>query len=394
MKNSILNLIPSFFFAALLLSCGGTQKTTSYLESGNYAGAFNTAVAQLSKDKTKKSNQKQIPLLKEAFTNAATSDLAEIKILQKNKIPENLKKVYGNYLNLDIRQDEIRVLQPLYFEGNEVFFEFKDYTKDIATAKKNYSESLFSTAQKLMKGNTLDARQAYEYFKDLQYVNASYKISLDNLIQKAKNKGSSFVLVNVKNKVKEISNDSLQDLDKINSSNFENQWVIYHDKKDRKVSYDYQIEISLDKLTFEPENTLEEKVSQEGKIQDGWQYKLDANGNVMKDEKGNDIKTAKYKVVTAEVLLYQQNKAAKIDGNITINDLNKKTTLTTKPEFGEAKFQHTYAKYRGDQRAIDQKYYEALQAKAVPYPKDYEFIKYSLSHFKQKVDAFLSQQKI
>jgi len=394
MKNSLIKTFYSLLIGIILISCGGVQKTTDHLQSGNYTGAFNTAVAQLSKDKTKKSNQKQIPLLKEAYIKAAASDLAEIKSLQKNKSPENLKKVYGNYLNLDIRQDEVRVLQPLYYEGAEVDFVFDDYTKDIAAAKRNYSESLYSTAQKLMKGNTLDAREAHKYLNDLQYVNPSYKVGLSALIQKAKNKGSSFVLVNLKNDIKAISNDSINHINKINASNFDNQWVIYHDKKDRKVKYNYQVDISLDKLTFEPEKTLEETVRQEGKVQDGWQYKLDGNGNVMKDDKGNDIKTPKYKVVAAEVMLYQQNKASKIDGIITIKDLIKKTTVTTKPEFGEAKFQHTYAKYRGDQRAIEQKYFEALKSKAVIYPKDYEFIKYTISNFKQKVDALLSQQKI
>lgn len=394
MNNSLLKTLYTLFFGILLISCGGTQKTTNHLQSGNYTGAFNAAITQLSKDKTKKSNQKQIPLLKEAYTKAAVSDLAEIKSLQKNNTPENLKKVYGNYLNLDIRQDEVRVLQPLYYEDAEVDFTFDDYTKKIISSKNNYSESLYSNAQKLLKGNTLDARQAYKYLNDLQYVNPTYKIGLNDLIQKAKNKGSSFVLVNLKNNIREISKDSVNHLNKINSSNFDNQWVIYHDKKDRKVSYNYQIDISLDKLTFEPEKILEEKVKQEGKVQDGWQYKLDANGNVIKDDKGNDVKTAKYKIVAAEVMLYQQNKASKIDGTITIKDLKKKTTVSKKPEFGEAKFQHTYAKYRGDQRAIDQKYYEALKSKAALYPKDFEFIKYSISNFKQKVDAFLSQQKI
>ncbi len=377
-----------------MLSCGGTQKTTNHLQSGNYTSAFNTAITQLNKDKTKKSNQKQIPLLKEAFEKAAISDKAEINKLQKSKTPENLKKILGNYLNLDIRQDEIRVLQPLSFEGNEVDFNFEDYTTSIADAKQNYSESLFSTAQKLMKGNTLDARNAFKHIEDLMYVNPTYKTGLNDLLQRAKSKGSSFVLVHLKNKIKEISNDSIKYLNKINSSNFDNHWVIYHDKKDRKVSYDYQVDISLDKLTFEPEKILKEKISQEQKVQDGWQYQLDNNGNVMKDEKGNDIKTPKYKNVTAEVLLYQQNKSSKIDGTIIVKDLKKKTNITNKPEFGEAKFQHNYAKYNGDQRANDQKYFEALQSKAVIYPKDFEFIKYSINNFKQKVDVLLSEQEI
>ena len=109
-----------------ILSCGSTQTATNQIQSGNYADAFNTSVAQLNKDKSKKSNQKLIPLLKEAYTKGAKADLDEIKLLEKKKTPESFKKIYGNYLNLDIRQDEVRALQPLYYEGNEVTFKFAD----------------------------------------------------------------------------------------------------------------------------------------------------------------------------------------------------------------------------------------------------------------------------
>ncbi|HHC78753.1 MAG TPA: hypothetical protein ENK46_02640 [Flavobacteriia bacterium] len=376
-----------------LLSCGSTQKVTNQLQTGNYIEAFNTSVAQLKKGKTKKSNQKQLPLLQEAYTKAADADMQRIKSLQKENSPENLKKIYGIYLNLDIRQDEVRALQPLYYEGKEMVFNFKDYTKDIANAKEQYSKSLYTDAMANLKGGQLEARKAYTLLEDLLYINPNYKTNLDDLLQQAKNKGSSFVYVTLANKVKTISKDSIKDVTRINSANFNNPWVLYHTKKDHKIRYDYQVDITFDKLTFIPEKTQQQTVPQEAKVQDGWKYQLDANGNVMKDDKGNDIKVPKYTVVRAEVALYQQNKSSKLEGTVTIKDVKKKTTLSTQPIVGEAKFQNTYGKYRGDQRAIDQKYYKALQSKAVPYPKDYEFVKYSISNFKQKVTALLSQQQ-
>ena len=39
------------------------------------------------------------------------------------------------------------------------------------------------------------------------------------------------------------------------------------------------------------------------------------------------------------------------------------------------------------------KYYEALQAKEVPYPQDFEFIKYSIRDFKIKLNGLMSQQQ-
>jgi len=388
MKNLLLSIL-----VITLLSCGSTQKATSHLQTGNYIEAFNASIAKLNKDKTKKSSQKHIPLLKEAYTKAVDDELKQIKILQKENSPESLKNIYGKYLNLDIRQDEVRALQPLYFEGNEMTFKFEDYSSAIKTSKNNYSASLYNNAIENLKGDHLAARKAHKHLENLIYINPDYKTNLDDLLQKAKNKGSSFVYVTLKNNVKNISKDSIKDFTTINSANFTNQWVIYHTKKDRKIKYNYQVNITFDKLTYMPEKTEQQTVPQEAKVQDGWKYQLDGNGNVMKDDKGNDIKVANYKTITAEVALYQQNKSSKLDGAITIKDLNKRTTLSTNPEFGEAKFQHVYGKYRGDQRAIEQKYHEALNAKAIPYPKDHEFIKYSVSNFKQKVTALMSQQQ-
>ncbi len=381
-------------FAALLMACGGTQKTTSYLETGNYTQAFNNSITQLSKDKSSKSNQKHIPLLKEAYDKAAQQDLNEISALSSQNTPEALKKVYGKYLNLDLRQDEVRVLQPLYFEGREMQFEFDDYTENIKKSKDKYAASLYKLALQEMKGGTQGARKAYKYFEELIYVNPTYKSNLDDLLQKAKNQGSSFVYVALKNNVKSISKDSLQGFTRINSGGFDNQWVVYHDTYDRAIKYEYRVDVNLNDLSFTAPETKTQTVPQEARVQDGWQYQLDSNGNVMKDQNGNDIKVAKYQVVRAEVLLYQQNKTSKLDGTVTIKNLNTQQVIATNPMFGEAKFQNTYGKYRGDQRAIEQKYYEALKSKEIPYPQDYLFVKYSISNFKQKLTALLSQQQL
>ena len=91
MKNFLLVLL-----SLIVLSCGSTQTATNQIQSGNYVDAFNTSVAELNKDKAKKSNQNLIPLLKEAYIKAAQTDLEEIKTLQKENTPTNLKKIYGN----------------------------------------------------------------------------------------------------------------------------------------------------------------------------------------------------------------------------------------------------------------------------------------------------------
>ena len=113
----------------ILSSCSGTKKTQKAIDNGDYDTAFNFAVERLTKDKSK--FEKQVPLLKNAFEKATARDLAEITRLQKQK-PKNLEAIYNKYMNLDVRQDEIILLEPLYFESKQVQFEVKDYTNDIA----------------------------------------------------------------------------------------------------------------------------------------------------------------------------------------------------------------------------------------------------------------------
>ena len=93
----------------LLIACGGTQKTTNYLESGNYQEAFNNSIAQLRKDKLSKANQKHVPLLKEAYDRAALADNSAIRSLSDTTTPEALKKIYGRY--------QFRLGQQALFDG-------------------------------------------------------------------------------------------------------------------------------------------------------------------------------------------------------------------------------------------------------------------------------------
>ncbi len=387
-----MNKLAFFFLIILLVACSGTQKTSNYLQTGNYTDAFNNSIKQLVKDKTSKSNQQHIPLLKEAYDKSAAQDIIEIASLKGQNSPQTLKKIYGKYLNLDLRQDEVRVLQPLYFEGQEIIFDFKDYTHNIKKSKDAYSGSLYNLAMKEMKGGTEGARKAYKHLEELIYVHPTYKSSLDKTLQNAKNQGSSFVFIKLTNTTRTITSDSLKGFTNINSGSFDNQWLIFHNAFDRKITYDYQVDINLDKLSFTPPETKQQSVPQEAKVQDGWQYKLDSNGNVLKDADGNDIKIAKYAITRAEISLFQQNKSSKLEGSIVIKNFKTKQN-TINAMFGEAKFQHSYGTFTGDQRAIAQKYYDALKAKELSYPNDYEFIRYSILNFKQKVTATLSQQQ-
>ncbi len=385
----------SIFISILIVlsSCGSAKKAEKNISEGKYDQAFDIAYSALSQDKNKKSNQKLIPSLKEAYDKAYDRDIQNIKRLKKEKNPANLKKIYATYMAMDVRQDDVESLLPLYYDGKMVQFDTHDFTSDIAQSLKEYSDFLYNKGTQELSGSKMDARKAYKTFNDLEFVNPNYVDNLENLINQAKKKGSSFVLLKVQDKTpKSLDTKAFVDLTNINESNMQNQWVIYNAQQDPNTHYDYEATVNLDKIQITPEQVNTETIPQQARIKDGWEYVYDENGNVAKDSLGNDIKRDKIITVQAEVKMFQQRKAARIDGGIAIKNLNSNTQMAVTPLFGEAKFENIFAKYRGDQRAIEQKYVKALQNKEVPFPPDEEFIKYAIGDFKNKMLPILDQQ--
>jgi hypothetical protein len=391
-----MNLKKYLIFSFVLFvigACSASKKAEKSLESGNYDQAFDIGFTELSKDK---SDEKLIRAFKQAYDKANERDLRQIEELIKTNNAENLKKIYALYEKIDARQYQVISLKPLYIGGNEVDLKVTDYSNEIATAKANYSKFLYDAANaKMNTGNKLDAREAYKLYSDLEFVNPGYVSNLPDLVAKAKMKGSSIILLKLDNKiVNQTTDEDVKELTRISESNMNNPWLVFHDKKDKNVTYDHEISILLNKFSVTPQQVNSQVVPQQARVKDGWEYIYDAKGNVMKDSLGNDMKRDKIITVQAEINIFQQVKSGAVEGNLTVKNLKTNSQTATTPVVGEAKFENQYALYRGDQRAIEQKYYEVLQKKEVPFPPDNEFVKYSLSDFKAKMMDFINQQQL
>ena len=87
----------TLFVLLFLISCG-VKQTTNMLNSGDYDGAIENAVAGLRSNKDKKGKQVYIYLLEEAFAKAKERDLRDIKLLSKDANPRNFEKIYTTYV--------------------------------------------------------------------------------------------------------------------------------------------------------------------------------------------------------------------------------------------------------------------------------------------------------
>ena len=249
-----------------------------------------------------------------------------------------------------------------------------------------------------MYGSKENARKAVKILEDLQYVDPNYRSDLGQLIANTKKRGSDFVLVKIHNSVANQLKDSasvnvLNNFAKIRSGDFKNKWIILHDKRDYNISYDYQADIYLDKFNKVPLKEESQRVKQEKEIQTGWIYQKDAKGNIMKDKDGNDIKKPKMEKVYADVALTKQSKATTLEGKVILKNLKTNASSNPFPVKGEAKLENVYGVYKGNSKAIDQKYYKALKNKKQEFPPDSKFNEFALQTFKLQVEKFLAEYK-
>ncbi len=383
---------------ALIWSCGTSKKAETSLNSGNYDNAIAVSVEALAKGKTKKSNQKHIPILEAAFKKANARDLAQIAALKKNNDSDSWKKAFDMYVAMNNRKGKIAPLLPLYIteQSRNAKFDLKDYTDDIISTKKILSEKLYQEGKSLLySGKVLDARKAYDKFNYLDLINSGYK-DVRNLVTQAKEKGMTYIFAKVVNKTgKQIPKQLEDDILNFGSFGLTNNWLTFHTKKDYTKRYAKAVDIELDEVIISPNQNNSQLVKQEKRVKDGEEYVLDANGNVAKDSLGNDLKRDKIITVRAEIKLYQQLKTAKISGKVNYKNYNTHSSIGAYPVVADAKFENVYGQYRGDKRAIEQKYYEVLQKKPVDkFPTDEEIIMYTSKGLQNKIKEVLNQHPL
>ena len=379
----------------LLISCGSSKKAQNAIESGDFSRAIDIAMLKLRESKIKNSAT-YAPILKNAYDRAVSQKEAEVTSIKHLNSIKSLRKIYSNYSLLDAWQYEVISLQPLYAEGKEITFHFNNYTDKINRSKRNLSDALYAKGKELMRGNKMQARDAHSLFEELDYLNSSYSHNIPSLILHAKEKGSSHIFITLKNNLdyNTLNQTEKKALKNINTTNSNNQWIVFHTEKITGISFDYEAEMIIDHLIFDPNQVNSELIKQEKRIKDGLEYVKDANGNVKKDEKGNDIKQDRIITVRAELKMFQQLKVVTLEGGLHLKSLKTNQGNQQREIIGEAKFDHVYAEFRGDARAIDKKYANALNEKHAEFPTDNQFVKYAIEHYKHQVQQILNNLKI
>ena len=380
-----------------LISCGGVKRTQEAVNSGNYLQAINRAVNNLAANKTKKSHQRYILLLEDAFEKNTQRELEHINFLEADGNPANYEAIYNSYAGLRQIQERIRPLLPLpvFEENRNAEFYFRDYDSQLLEAKINLSDYLYNNASNLLENASFkqDYRQAYNDFKYLEELNPGYSDTKEKM-ELAYMKGLDYVKVNVINDTEQIVPARLEEeLLNFNTLGLDDLWTQYHTNPLKSVKYDYEMQVAFRDISISPEQIRERQVLKEKQIKDGYDYVLDDNGNVMKDSLGNDIRIDRYVTVVCNFYEFTQFKAAQVVGNVSYVDLNSQQQLNSYPLSSEFVFEHVYANYQGDRRALDNELIPLLDVRQVPFPSNEQMVYDAGEELKSRLKEIIVRQK-
>jgi hypothetical protein len=390
MKKKLFFIVVSF----LLISCSSIKSTQQAISNGNYDSAISIALENLKKNKSKKRNQPYVLMLQEAFSKAVDKDLNRINFLKKDQNPENIETIYTIYKTLKNRQEAIKPLLPLSIldKGVNAEFQFRNYDDEIIANKNQLSDYLYSKVSKLFETNTkFDYRIAFEDLEYIEKINPNFK-DVRDLINVAHERGLDFVMVSMKNQTEKVIPKRLEeDLLNFNTYGLNDLWTVYHGVKDPKIRYDFGLELNLRDIQVSPEQVREKEIIKEKEVKDGFTYLLDKDGNQVLDKDGAKIKVDKMVKVRCQLYQFTQFKSAKVTGQVKYVDLYTTQTIDTYPIESQFAFQHIYANFKGDKRALEDSFLDQIRLRVLPFPTNEQMIYDAGQDLKQRLKSIITR---
>lgn len=360
----------SLIVSVLFASCSSPKKQ---MESGNYDAAVAKAVEKIRKDRD---DTKNIDILEQSYQIALEQDNERVRLLKTEGKPQNWDEIYLIYKKMYDRQSMVRTVLPLKSGNRTVDFPYVDYMEEMVAAKNKAADYYYANGLELMKnGNRESYRQAYaEFARAKEYV-GDYE-GIDQLLEESRYLGISRVLVRVDNRSHiNFPPEFEEDLLALNLPRLDRDWVEYHTRQlDENTEFDYLVSVIIKDVMVSPDNTFEKDTLIKREIEDGFKYVLDANGNVMRDSLGNDIKVKKYKAVQCALIESVQNKECRINGEVEIMALNPSKVVKKDPLSADSYFEHISARAIGDIEALKPDEKARTQSEPVVFPSDIEMV--------------------
>ena len=370
-KIKISTMMVCLTLVIILSSCTNTKKL---VEQGRYDEAVEYASRKLA---GKKKKEKYVTLLEDAFDKATARDMKRIAKLERKN--GNWDKIIDIYGLIRERQEMVAPLIPLIGKkGYHANFKFVKVDElELAAMKKsahfhyNLGLDYLSNAE---DGSKIAARKAYNSFKDAEQYFENYK-DVVRLKDKAHQLGLTHFVFEMKNNAPvllphEFEKTVLQ----MGVADLNTGWNRFHLNNPNHVKADFKVVMSLNDIDVSPERVKEREYVDVREIEDGFEYVLDKNGNVLKDTLGNDVTIPRRVLIEARVFEVFQSKAAIVGGHLEFYDLDSKELMKTMPVSVETVFENYASRFRGDRRALTDLSKRRCDTRPLPFPTDEELL--------------------
>lgn len=356
------------------------RSSTRYLKHAQFEAAVYKSISKLRKKPTK---TKEINVLREAYSKANQADLDRINFLRTSGEPDIWDNIFSRYNALKNRQTQVKSLPSSVL--NAINFVPVNYDEEVISAKRKAAEYFYAHALQLLeRNNRQNARMAYNDLLKVKQYYSDYR-DVDAKLQEALLNGRNNILFKIENHTNVIVPQNFeQELLKISMEDLNTLWMNYHTRPLDQVYYDYTIMLNLKDIAVSPEQVHEEAYTDQKEIQDGFKYKLDSKGNVMKDSAGNDIKIPIIKIITCKVVLTKARKSAIIKG--TLDYMNNRTgqLIKTNPVVAETFFENNVAVPYGDLNALSPSSRNLVNTSHfVPFPSNPDIIMQAAGRLKE-----------
>lgn len=343
----------------LILGCASSEKL---LQRGQYDKAIEKSVKKLRKNPGK---DKELYVLKEAYTKANGFDLDQIAYLEKEDRSDNYLEIYTLYQRLDRRQDRVKTLPSKLLNQ----FEMVNYDDELIASKEQAAEVSYQTGlEYLARGDRESARMAYYEFDRVRSLYNDYK-DVNTKIQEARFLGTNQVLYVIENNSEVLLPERFdEELRKIALTELNSQWIQYSVYEDEEIEYDYFIVLDIKDIVVSPERIDRETYRESVEIQDGMKYVLDERGNVKKDSLGNDIREPNMIVVSAEITETRQCKEGTVAGSVDYIDLRSDQLVKTENIAVTTLFEHFSGTFSGDERALSDESSKLVGVDMIDFP--------------------------
>lgn len=367
--NSSTNFILVLLLPFLITSC---SPTTKMISEGKYDDSIDILVEKSLKNPSENTNIQ----LEQAYRLANSKDLEQIQTLKASGQPDIWHQVYDLYTSLNNRQLKIVNLPPDVLSS--IGYTQTAYESDIENSREKAAAYYYALAKKQLSSGNPDAQpEAIGNLQNIQSIYPGYK-DVDELLRKYISMEPIKVFYSIEDGFAGTMPPGVsQDLQRLDLSEFDLPKYRFVSDKPSNDEFRVYAEIRFTNVKISPAKTGELAYTESVEIQDGLAYQLDEAGDFILDSNGQKIEIPRFETLVCYVNEYKQLKSMKLLGEVEIYDRNSGKTIGYRQISGEAKFEHVYAKFKGDLDALSPESKLLLGTKEKDFPTDGQLIMFA-----------------